>query len=448
MKLTLSSTAYLKGKAKKMHQTALFEADPGIENNAVNLYPKVQYQEIMGFGGAVTEAAGYVFSRMSGEKQREILDAYFGPGGNRYTMARVALDSCDFALGNYSAVTDPKDEALDTFTLKRDEQYVLPLMRRAQETANTPLTLMLSPWSPPAFMKSNGQKNGGGTLLPEYRDRWAAYICRYIKEYRARGFNITMLTVQNEPKAVQTWDSCVYTAAEEKAFLRDYLYPALEKHGLSDVGIYIWDHNKERVYERAGEIMDEQTGRMVKGVAFHWYSGEHFDAVRLTAEQFPDKMLVFSEGCVEYSRFGADDQLAHARMYAHDMIGNFRAGMHGYLDWNILLDEKGGPNHVGNFCEAPLLCDPALDTVEKKLSFEYIGHFSRYIRPGARRIASSCYTDKMDTVSFMNPDGTLVSIFLNKTNKALPVVIRLNGQAASFKLAANAIATAVVEGAI
>jgi glucosylceramidase len=445
MELTLTSTAYLQGKVKKTQHTAAFKADPGVENHAVSLYPGVQYQEIMGFGGAVTEAAGYVFSRMSREKQQEILDAYFGPDGNQYTMARVSIDSCDFALGNYSAVTDPKDEAFATFTLKRDEQYVLPLLHRAQEAAKTKLNLMLSPWSPPAFMKSNGQKNGGGYLLPEYYGQWADYICRYIKEYQARGYNVTMITVQNEPKAVQTWDSCIYTAEEEKAFLRDFLYPALEKNSLADVGIYIWDHNKERVYERARDIIDEKTVKMVKGVAFHWYSGEHFEAVRLVSEQFPDKKLVFSEGCVEYSRFGADDQLSHARMYAHDIIGNLKAGMHGYLDWNILLNEKGGPNHVGNFCEAPLMCDPEKNTVERKLSFEYIGHFSRFIKPGAIRIASSAYTDKLDTVSFINPDGTLVSVYLNKTGRALPVVIRLNGQVASFTLAANAIATGVID---
>ena len=446
MKLELVSTVYAKGAAKKIVKHLTFKADPGVENKVVNLYPEIRYQEIMGFGGAITEASGYAFSKMSAEKQQEILDAYFGPEGNSYTMARVALDSCDFSLGNYSAVTDKNDESLSTFTLARDHQYILPLLERAQKRAGTELVLMLSPWSPPAFMKSNGQKNGGGSLLHEYYALWAEYICRYIKEYKALGFDITMITVQNEPKAVQKWDSCIYTAQEEKAFLRDYLHPALKKHGLDNVGIYIWDHNKERVYDRAKEIIDEKTDSMVAGVAFHWYSGEHFEAVQLVAQQYPDKKLVFSEGCVEYSRFGAGNQLQHARMYAHDIIGNLKAGMHGYLDWNILLDEKGGPNHVGNFCDAPIMCNLQTGEVEKKLSFEYIGHFSRYIKPGARRIASTVYTEMIDTVSFINPDRKLVSVFLNKTNKALPVVIRVNGQAAEFKLPANAIATGVIEG--
>lgn len=447
MKLDLTTTAWTGESTETVRAAVEFLSDPGVENNAVNLYPNVQYQQVEGFGGAVTEAAGYVFSQMSEKSQAKILEMYFGPDGNRYTMARAAIDSCDFALGNYSAVTDPKDDKLQSFTLERDEKYILPLLRRAQKAAGKPLKVMLSPWSPPAFMKSNGEKNNGGTLLPEFRERWARYVCRYIQEYKALGFDIPMVTVQNEPKAVQKWDSCIYTAQEEKAFLRDFLYPALQKSGLGNVGIYIWDHNKERVYERAREIIDEKTDDMVRGVAFHWYSGDHFDAVRLVAEQFPGKKLVFSEGCVEYSRFGGEDQLNHARMYAHDIIGNLKAGMNAFLDWNILLDAKGGPNHVGNFCEAPLLCDPETDTVEKKLSYDYIGHFSRHIDPGARRAASSCYTDKLETVSLCNPGGALVTVFLNRTDKPLPVVLRLNGKAAAFTLLPDAIATGVIGAA-
>ena len=447
MKLDLATTAWTGESTETARATVEFSPDPGVENHAVNLYPKVTYQQVDGFGGAITEASGYVFSKMSEASQKKILDLYFGPGGNRYTLARAAIDSCDFSLGNFSAVTDPKDEDLSSFSLNRDEKYILPLLKRAQETAGHPLQVMLSPWSPPAYMKSNGEKNNGGTLLPEFRQRWAEYVCRYIKEYRARGFDITMVTVQNEPKAVQKWDSCIYTSQEEKVFLRDFLFPALQKSGLHDVGICIWDHNKERVYERAREIIDEKTDGMVRGIAFHWYSGDHFDAVRLVSEQFPGKKLVFSEGCVEYSRFGGEDQLNHARMYAHDMIGNLKAGMNAFLDWNILLDEKGGPNHVGNFCEAPLLCDPETDTVEKKLSYDFIGHFSRYIAPGARRIASSCYTDKIETVSFRNPDGALVTVLLNRTDKPLPVALRMDGKLASFTLLPDAIATAAISGA-
>lgn len=149
---------------------------------------------------------------------------------------------------------------------------------------------------------------------------------------------------------------------------------------MSDIQIYIWDHNKERMVDRACKVIDDSTADMVSGIAFHWYSGDHFDAVRIVSELFPDKHLVFSEGCIEYSRFDTN-QLRNAQMYGHDMIGNFAAGMDGFIDWNICLNEHGGPNYVGNYCEAPIICDTENKVLYDKLSFHYISHFSSYIQP-------------------------------------------------------------------
>lgn len=444
MKVKLITTTYESQTAFTRQKIQEFKLDCVVENKAVNLYPQISYQTFEGFGGAITEAAGYTFSRMSEASQKEIIGAYFGSGGNGYRFARMAIDSCDFSLGNYSAVTDPEDTELQSFTLRRDEQYILPLLRAAEHAAGEPISIMLSPWSPPAFMKSNGQKNGGGFLKPEYRGLWAQYLCRYIKEYQNRGFSVKMLSIQNEPNATQTWDSCRYDGEQEKEFLRDYLYPALQENGLGEIQVCIWDHNKERAFERACEVLDSETDKMVQGVAFHWYSGDHFDTVRLIREKFPDKKLVFSEGCVEYSRFGADDQLKNAQMYAHDIIGNLNAGMNVSLDWNIILDETGGPNHVKNFCDAPVMCDTGKDTVEKKLSYTYIGQFSRYIQPGAKRIASSKYTDELEVTAFRNPDSSLTAVLLNRTGAALPVCLRLQGQAAQFVLPADSITTALI----
>jgi glucosylceramidase len=446
MNLRYMVTTCPNNKVDTQEEQILFQQEQDEEMPFVNLYPEHRYQSFEGFGGAITEASGYAFSKMSEEKQNEVLQAYFGADGNRYRFARMAIDSCDFSLGNYSAVTDAGDDELSTFSLERDEQYILPLLRKAQEVLGQPIEIMLSPWSPPAFMKSNGAKNGGGFLNPEYRALWARYLCRYVREYRKMGFSVTMLTIQNEPKAAQRWDSCLYTAEQEKAFLRDFLYPELMKSGLEDVQVCIWDHNKERVFDRAQAIIDQETDKMVQGIAFHWYSGDHFDTLRLTREVFPDKKLIFSEGCVEYSRFAEENQLAHAQMYAHDIIGNLNAGMNVSLDWNIILDEKGGPNHVGNYCEAPIMCDTKNDTVIKNASYTYIRHFSRFIQPGAQRIAASTYTDKLEITAFRNPDDTITAVLLNRTDSVVPVSIRLAGQLAPFAVPANAIVTALIGG--
>ena len=189
------------------------------EVQLLNLYPDIRYQTIDGFGGAITEAAGSVLRQMPEETVEKILQGYFGAEGLRYNFVRTHLDSCDFSLGNYSAVTDPQDKEFKTFSLARDEKYILPYIQLAEQYAGHKIGVMLTPWSPPAFMKTNNDRNHGGKLLPEYADAWANYICRYIKEYENQGITVEFLTVQNEPHATQTWDSCRYTQEEEREFL-------------------------------------------------------------------------------------------------------------------------------------------------------------------------------------------------------------------------------------
>jgi len=433
---------------KKKKQTFIREYEEAaekvnVENKVVNLYPNIEYQTVLGFGGAVTEAAGYVFSKLGEENKKKVLELYFGENGSRYNMARSHIDSCDFSLGMYAAMEDQEDRGMQSFTLARDEKYILPFLRAAEKERGESLDIMLSPWTPPAFMKTNEERAHGGKLKPEYREFWAEYICRYIKEYKREGFKVSRLTVQNEPAAVQTWDSCIYTAGEEKEFIKDALYPALVKHGLSDVKINIWDHNKERVVEWARTIIDKDTDRMIDGIAFHWYSGDHFEALKIAHELFPKKELIFTEGCVEYSRFDSD-QLHNAQMYAHDIIGNLNGGMTGFLDWNLLLDEKGGPNHVQNYCDAPIMADITKDQLEVKLSYDYIGHFSRYIKKGAKRVAFTKYTSELEMTAFKNPDGEIVLVLLNPTDHTMPVNIRINGKIIEFEVHKNAIATALL----
>jgi glucosylceramidase len=423
-----------------------YEAKPeikGVETHVINLYPEVEYQTILGFGGAITEAAGYAFSKLTKKNQEKALELYFGGEGNGYHLMRSHIDSCDFSLGTYTAMNDPEDAEMKSFQQEREEQYILPLLRAATQKAGKAFDLMLSPWSPPAFMKTNGDRTHGGKLKEEYRKAWAEYICRYIKEYEKKGFCVNRLTIQNEPAAVQTWDSCIYSAEEEKVFLRDYLYPTLSEQGLDHIKLNIWDHNKERMYERAKAIIDEETISMVDGVAFHWYSGDHFEAITLTHEAFPEKELIFTEGCVEYSRFSAD-QLKNAQMYAHDIMGNLNAGMTGFIDWNIFLDEKGGPNHVGNYCDAPIMVNTQTGELMVKLSYDYIGHFSKYIKPGAKRIGLSKYTSELEVTAFRNPEGSIVLVALNRTYRKLPVIIRWYGELIEFELPESSIATALL----
>jgi len=414
------------------------------ENQVVNLYPNLTYQTFEGFGGAITDAAGYVYSLLDQKQRKQVVETYFSPEKMGYELVRVHMDSCDFSVEMYEAMSDPNDRALDSFSFARTEQYILPMLADAQKAAGKPLKLMLSPWSPPAFMKTNSKRVGGGKLKPEYQDFWADYICRYIEEFQKRGYQVQRISVQNEPRAAQTWDSCLYSAQEEKIFLRDHLYPALQAHGMRDIEVFIWDHNKERIFERVRDTVDESTQGMVSGAAFHWYSGDHFEALDLVRQQYPELKLATSESCIEYRFYGAEDEFGNNARLAHELLGDLNHGINAFYDWNILLDERGGPNHVGNWCYAAFMYDRKGKQLCPQLLQRYYYHFSHYIRPGAKRIALSRYTEQLEATAFQNPDGTVAVVLFNGGEVSLPVNLRLNGQLAQFELSPCSIASGVL----
>ncbi|MDO4311783.1 MAG: glycoside hydrolase family 30 beta sandwich domain-containing protein [Eubacteriales bacterium] len=442
MRGNIFHTIYRNHKRNTKEETFTFHTDYEVERPLINVYPQVTYQTLRGFGGMFTEAAAYCIQNAGGHNGERILQDLFGDDGLRYNCGRVHLDSCDASLSNYSAMDDPDDTNLDTFSLKRDEKYLIPMIKKAQEFSGQPLTLMISPWSPPAFMKTNGEKNHGGQLKPEYYGLWAKYICRFIKEYEKHGIRFSMISLQNEPNAAQEWDSCQFSAAEEREYLRKYLIPELKAQELDYLDVLIWDHNKERALEHALEtLIDSEMKENIAGVAFHWYSGDHFEQLSMIGKLFPDKRLVFSEGCVEYSRFGKDDHLAHARMYAHDMIGNLNHGADCLIHWSMIFDQNGGPNHVNNLCEAIIMCDTEKKTYTKTLPYYYISHFSRYIKPGAVRIGYSKFDESLDVTAFLNPDGERVLVILNKTDREIPFILREGNEIAKLQMYPDSIAT-------
>lgn len=444
MELELFTTYGRGGWQERFHQTVVFKKDLGEENQVVNLYPEVKYETLEGFGGAITDAAAYVYSLMNEEQKKELMTAYFSPERMKYGIVRIHMDSCDFATEMYEAMSDETDTEFKSFTFERTEKYIIPMLEDAQREAGKTLELMLSPWSPPAFMKTNGQRKYGGSLKPEYRQMWADYICRYIEEFVKRGYKVKRISLQNEPKAVQTWDSCVYTAQEEKEFLRDFMYPALKAHGLEAIEIFIWDHNKERVYERVKEIVDKKTDTMVAGVAFHWYSGDHFEALDLVRTQFPGKKMIISESCIEYSKFDERDVIKSATRLSHEIIGDLNHGMTAFYDWNLLLDEKGGPNHVGNFCHAPFLYDTVNKKLMPQLIQQHFEHFSHYLVPGSVRIGYSKYTELIDVTAYELLDGRLAAVLLNKSDKPLAVNLRMSGMLAEMLLYPESITTGII----
>ncbi|MGA2974637.1 MAG: glycoside hydrolase family 30 protein [Spirochaetia bacterium] len=397
--------------------------DTESENQLINIHEKIRFQKILGFGGAFTEAAAYTFYKLPPRARKQVLSAYFdAEKGNGYAVCRTHINSCDFSLGNYAYVDDRADTELKTFSVARDEQALIPFIQEAQKTAGKGLTLLASPWSPPAWMKTNNAMNKGGKLKAECRELWARYITKYLKVYASKGVKIWAITVQNEPKATQRWDSCVFTAEEERDFVKKYLGPALKKAGLGSVKIFVWDHNKERLVERGQTIFsDKAASKQIAGIGFHWYSGDHFEELETFHHLYPDKMMLFTEGCHSHASVGTWDT---GEKYAHDIIGDLNHWTSGWCDWNLILDEHGGPNHVGNFCSAPIIADTKTGTLEFQSSYYYLGHFSRFIVPGSERVACSTYTDALEVTASRRPDGKIVVVVLNSGDAEVPFKLR------------------------
>jgi glucosylceramidase len=418
-------------------------AQPDEHSPAVMVDPSKAFQTIEGIGGALTDAAAETYAKLPPEAQKEVLKAYYDPAeGIGYTLGRTHIHSCDFSSESYTYDDDAGDKALEHFSIAHDLQYRVPFIKAAIAAAGGALKLFASPWSPPAWMKTNGDMLEGGQLKPEFRDAWARYFVRFVQEYANVGIPIWGLTVQNEPMAKQTWESCLYTAAEERDFVRDHLGPTLDAAGLGGIKLMIWDHNRGLLYQRAKVVYDDPAAaRYVWGAAFHWYTGNHWDNVRITHEAYPDKALLFTEGTpAEFSAAKLDDW-SLGETYGESMIRDFENWATGWTDWNVLLDERGGPNHVGNFCMAPIHGDTRTGNLHYTSSYWYLGQFSKFVRPGARRIACTSNDDRLLATAFRNSDGRLAVVVMNKTEEAIPFDVWIDGRAARTLSPARSIVT-------
>ncbi len=405
------------------------------------LHRDKSFQTHLGIGGAFTDAAAINFEKLSSEKQEEVLRAYFDKHeGNAYSFCRTNIHSCDFSLGNYDYLGRKEDPELNGFSIAPDQTTRIPFIKRAFATAGGPIPLLASPWSPPAFMKDTRQMNKGGKLLPEYRSAWARYFCKFIEAYEAEGIPIWGVSVQNEPEATQTWDSCRYSPDEERDFVRDHLGPALNKGGFPNKNIVIWDHNRDHLFERAKAVYDDpEAAKYVWGAGFHWYDGDHFENLQLTHDVWPEKQLLFTEGCQEGGTH--DQSWALGERYGRSMINDFNRWTTGWLDWNLLLDETGGPNHVNNLCSAPILVDTQSGELKYQNSYYYIGHFSRFITPGSRRLAISSSRDGVLTTAYLRPDGKVATVVLNLDDTAYTCDLKGDLKGTNVEIPAHAILT-------
>ena len=391
---------------------------------AVFVNPNKTFQKFLGIGGAITDASAEVFAKLSSDRQEELLQAYFGDNGINYNIIRTSIHSCDFSSKSHTYI-DEGDTELKTFSIEKDKQFRIPMIKKAADLIKDDLVFYASPWSPPAFMKSNNNMLQGGKLRAEYYQTWANYFVKFIQAYEAEGIPVWGVTIQNEPMAKQRWESCIYTAEEERDFLKNNLGPAFDKAGFSNKNIVVWDHNRDLISHRANTIFDDpEASKYAWGIGFHWYEtwtggNAKYENLANIRESYPTKNLLFTEGCQEKFSEANYFRWSNAERYGNSMINDFNNGTVGWTDWNILLDETGGPNHVKNLCFAPIHADTRTNKLIYTPSYYYIGHFSKFIKPNATRVSTTTSRSTIESTSFKNEDGKTVTVVMNKTNSKI-----------------------------
>jgi len=468
------------------------EADGGnpVEYGMASAVINAQFQEIahpkrepiLGFGGAFTEATALNFMTLDSSGRNAVLDLLFGETGLGYSVGRVHMNSCDFSPGSYDFDNVTDDFELDHFDMTVEHDVMtgmVELMVRADDKLQVgwkgdKLNIMASPWSPPAWMKKPTwwelKHNPGavhssgmtGSAEPNclregtgpdsrYAAAWALYFSKFVNAYKAWGIDLYAVTVQNEPEFPAPWEACAYNSTNEGEFIANHLGPTL-KRDHPDLKLLMFDHNKDHAPQWGADILDESNpaAKYVDGTAIHWYAGgmdrlldgavgmanmHRYTDLLKQLKVKDDHIFLGSEACHCPSTGYAGGDLSvgwyRAERYAHTILSDLAAGSNGWVEWNLLLDSIGGPNHLGNLCDAPLLAVPHRangkhDVVDQLPDFEktglkyggvigdrrtreelhaignpaeyldrgvvvqpmyyYMGHISRHVRPGSRAV--------------------------------------------------------------
>jgi len=366
---------------------------------------KKRYQSILGFGGAFTEAAAYNFFKLPESIRKKVIELYFGVNGIGYTLGRVHINSCDFSLDSYSFDDVSKDYDLKFFDMEvtHDQDEIIPFIRAAMKTSSTPIRLLASPWSPPAWLKlpgPNGKRSMSGSAQPaclrnerRVRATWAKYMSLFIEAYKGQGVPIWAVTPQNEPEYAAPWEACSYNTSSMYQFITEHLGPTLDADH-PEVLILGFDHNKDHLVAWTEALMAGDGAKFLDGMAFHWYGGNDrlmdgtfgYEAVNATHHLIPDKILLNSEGC-SCPGVRVGDWLRAERL-GHDLIFDLNNWANGWIDWNLLLNSEGGPNHLKNNCDAGLITLPGYSDIYIQPSFYYMAHMSKFVPPGSVRVQS------------------------------------------------------------
>lgn len=403
------------------------------------------YQQMLGFGAAMTDASAYLMKQKMSKQDREVLlQDLFGRGnGIGFSFIRVPMGASDFSSRHYSyddMTGTSTDSALARFSVEPDRADKLPLLRRAL-AINPQLKVMASPWSPPGWMKTTNSLITG-TLLPKFYDSFADYFVKFIRAYEAEGVPIHSISLQNEPN----FEPADYPGMklEPKAradVIGNHMGPRFAGAGIKTL-IWDWDHNWDLPQQPLDVLADSTARRYIQGVAWHCYGGE-VPAQSTVHDAHPDKDAYFTEcsGGEWSPKFDENFKWTVNTL----IIGATRNWARGVLLWNLALDEKFGP-HLGGCgnCRGVVTVNSATGAYTRNVEYYALAHASKFVRPGAYRIASESSDSTLSNVAFRNADdNSKVLIVLNTADRGQSFSVRSAGRTFSFTLPAVSAVTFV-----
>ena len=381
----------------------------------------------LGLGGAITESSAYNYSKLDKKNKKNLINSYFSKSGLNYNFGRISIGSCDFSLKTCEL---SKKRDLSDFNLNYDKKYILPMLKDIYKERK--LDLIATPWAPPKMYRSFSFFRNGGKLKKKYYSSYAKYINKFINEYKDMGFNIKYITMQNEPLVRQRWESCVFNIKEQK----DFIYNYLDKE-LNNVSILLHDHNKDNMFNIFNNLYKESTN--VKGIAFHWYNQGYFDEINKIRKNNKDVLIINSETCCGFSPYREKEWINDAKLYLIDMINDFNNGCNAYIDWNILLDINGGPNHKKNYCKSPIILSNDNKIIKTPIYY-YLYHISKL---NGNITYNSINNDNLLVVSSLNRKNRVV-VILNPTNDDYDFNISINNKYINDTIKQNSIITYII----
>ena len=437
-------------------------------NETVVVDPSRTFQTMTGFGGAITDSSASVLYGLSPAARSATMKLLFDPKtGDGLDFLRQPIGASDFvATQDYTFDDLPAghtDYLQQHFSIAHDQTQILPLLRKAEQL-NPKLTVMATPWSPPAWMKTNDSLVGGRLIDdPKIYFSYALYLLKFVEAYRANGVDVDLISVQNEPqnRTPSGYPGTDMSAAQEEKVI-DYLGPMLKLAHLR-TGILGYDHNwSEHPNDVASsppdetadsndypqEILASSASKWVVGTAYHCYYGDP-SAMTALHNEYPNKDIYFTECSGSESADPTSTFSDTLKFDARDLeIGATRNWAKSVVNWNVALDPSGGP-HVGGCGTCTGILTIAADgTVTPDAEYYALGHLSRFVQPGAVRIASTSFgtvgwNGQIMDVAFRNPDGSTVLVAHNENDNPQAFSVSENGQSFDYTLPGGALATFV-----